>query len=92
MTYDWLVHAATFLILVSYQGDDARYRMAVSVAAAGLTGLCLAATVYALLMPPEPLVTVAGSILLGAVLRCRGNVAKLFRSAPHHASPRNSKL
>lgn len=88
MTYDWLVHAATFLILVSYQGEGARYRMAVSIAAAGLTGLCLAATVYALLMPPDPTVTIAGAILLGAVLRCRGNVAKLFRSAPPHERPR----
>lgn len=82
MTYDWVVHAASFLILVSYRGEGAHYRMAVSIAAAFLTGLSLALTVYALVFPPNPAITILGVVLLLAVLRCRGNVAKFFRSPP----------
>lgn len=82
MTYDWVVHAATFLILVSYKGQGAHYRMAVSIAAAALTGLSLSLTIYALVFPPNPAITVLGVLLLLAVLRCRGNVAKMFRSPP----------
>lgn len=78
MTYDWIVHAATFLVLVSYRGRGAHYRAVVSLVAAILTGLSLALAVYALKFTPNPFVTVGGFILLAAVLRCRGNVAKLF--------------
>lgn len=94
MTYDWLVHAATFLILVSYRGRGAHYRAFVSLAAAAMTGLSLALTVYALKFPPNPFITVGGVILLAAVLRCRGNVAKLFPAkkarTPQHDIPKKS--
>lgn len=82
MTYEWLVHGATFLILVSYRGQGAHYRMLVSLAAAALAGLSLAAAVYSVVFTPNPVATGLGVILLVAVLRCRGNVAKLFRSCP----------
>lgn len=78
MTYDWVVHAATFLILVSYRGRGAHYRLIVSLIAAFLTGLSLALTVYTLKFPPNPFVTITALILLAALLRCRGNVAKLL--------------
>ena len=78
MTYEWLVHAATFLILVSYRGRHANYRPAVSFMAASLAGLSLAAAVYALKFPPNTFATLAGFILLVAVLRCRGNAAKML--------------
>ena len=94
MTYDWIVHAATFLVLVSYRGRDAHYRAAVSLVAAVLTGLSLALAVYALKFTPNPFVTVGGFILLAVVLRCRGNVAKLFPAkkarTPQHDIPKKS--
>jgi len=80
MGYEWVIHLATFLILVSYKGKDARYRMAISLSAAALTGLSLALTVYSIVFPPPLLLSVLGVVLLVAVLRCRGNVAKLIRS------------
>lgn len=80
MGYEWLIHLATFLILVSYKGHGARYRMAISLWAAVLTGLCLAFTMYSLIFPPPFLLSLVGAVLLVAVLRCRGNVAKLIRS------------
>lgn len=86
MTYDWIVHAATFLVLVSYRGRGAHYRAVVSLVAAILTGLSLALAVYALKFTPNPFVTVGGFILLAAVLRCRGNVAKLFPAKKARAS------
>lgn len=88
MTYDWTVHAATFLILASYQGHGARYRMLVSFSAFLLGGVSLALAIYALLFPPSFAVTLVGLVLLLAVLRCRGNVAKLFalpaKERPNH--------
>lgn len=83
MTFDWVIHAACFLVLVSYRGKTANYRRWVSVIAAALTGLSLALTFYALMMPPNRIVTAVGVLLLYALIRCRGNVAKLFRSCIH---------
>jgi hypothetical protein len=80
MGYEWVIHLATFLILVSYKGHGARYRMVISLWAAALTGLSLAFTMYSLIFPPPVLLSVLGVVLLVAVLRCRGNVAKLIRS------------
>lgn len=88
MGYEWLIHLLTFIVLVSYRGHGARYRFVISLIAATLTGLSLAFTAYSLIFPPPFLLSVVGVVLLVAVLRCRGNVAKLFRSfhfAQHRA-------
>lgn len=87
MTYDWIVHAATFLILVSYRGRDAHYRIFVSITAAFLTGLSLALAFYSLKFETHPLVTLFGVMLLAAVAYCRGNVARLFPAK----KPRNTR-
>lgn len=80
MGFEWIIHLMTFLVLVSYRGHGSRYRMVVSLGAAALTGLSLACTMYSLIFPPPFLLSVVGAVLLVAVIRCRGNVAKLFRS------------
>jgi putative effector of murein hydrolase LrgA (UPF0299 family) len=79
MGYEWTVHLLTFLILVSYRGSGARYRVVISLWAAALTGLSFALTLYSLIFPPPVALSIAGLVLLLSVLRCRGNVAKLFR-------------
>lgn len=86
MGYEWIVHGLTFLILVSYRGDSARYRRGVSFLAATLAGLSFAATFYTWAFPAPLPLTVAGVILFLAVARCRGNVAKLLRTF-NHAQP-----
>lgn len=83
MGYEWIVHGLTFLMLVGYRGDDARYRCWVSIVASALAGLSLAATFYTWSFPVPLPVTALGVILFLAVARCRGNVAKLLRSLPY---------
>lgn len=78
VTYEWIIHAATFLILVSYRGKGANYRVVVSITAAFLTGISLALAFYSLKFPPNPVFTMLGFVLLAAAVYCRGNVAKLF--------------
>ena len=78
MTFDWVIHLASFLVLVSYRGHGARYRRLISFVAFILGGLSLAAAAYAFLMPPNFLITLMGLLLFAGVVRCRGNVAKLF--------------
>lgn len=93
MTYDWVVHAATFFILVSYRGRDAHYRAVVSVIAALMAGLSLALTFYALNFELNTFVTFIGLIVLTALARCRGNVAKLLpakKPRPTNALPKRS--
>lgn len=88
MGYEWIIHLATFLILASYKGHGARYRLAISLWAATLTGLSFAMAMYSLIFPPPFLLSLLGVVLLVAVLRCRGNVAELIRSlhfAQHRA-------
>ncbi len=90
MGFEWLIHLATILVLVSYRGHGARYRASVSLLAALLAGLSAASTMYSLIFPPPFLLSLAGAVLLLAVVRCRGNVAKLLRSFhfAHHRAQR----
>lgn len=78
MTFDWVIHLASFLVLVSYRGHGARYRRLVSFAAFLLAGLSFAAAAYAFLRPPNFFITLMGLLLFAGVIRCRGNVAHLF--------------
>lgn len=78
MSYEWVIHLTAFLILAGYRGRGAHYRAAVSIVAALLGGICFALTFMSLLLPPNPIATTVGVVLLLAVLRCRGNVAKLL--------------
>lgn len=83
MTFDWVIHAACFLVLVAYRGSGKSYRPHISLIAATLAGLSFALFFYALTMPPNRILTAVGVLLLFGLARCRGNVAKIFRSCMH---------